>query len=151
MSMKWMLGAAAAMILSTAGIADAADWPEKPVKVVVPFKAGGTSDQVARAFQIAIQENELLPQPMTIINVGGHFSVGSRQVMEAEADGYNFLLVHIALMGGEGGGIFDFGWRDYEPVAATGQFCVLPMVFERIAASTRSTSCSPKRPPNPIR
>ena len=98
------------------------------MKVVVPFKAGGTSDQVARAFQMAIQENELMPQPMTIINVGGHFSVGSRQVMEAEPDGYNFLLVHIALMGGEGGGMFDFGWRDYEPVAATGQFCVLPMV-----------------------
>ena len=127
MSMKMMMAAVAAMTLSTAGVADAA-WPEKPVKVVVPFKAGGTSDQVARAFQIAVQENELLPQPMTIINVGGHFSVGSRQVMEAEADGYNFLLVHIALMGGEGGGIFDFGWRDYEPVAATGQFCVLPMV-----------------------
>ena len=127
MSFHWMMGAVAAFALSVSGNVEAA-WPEKPVKVVVPFKAGGTSDQVARAFQMAIQENELMPQPMTIINVGGHFSVGSRQVMEAEADGYNFLLVHIALMGGEGGGMFDFGWRDYEPVAATGQFCVLPMV-----------------------
>ncbi|MEM9442220.1 MAG: tripartite tricarboxylate transporter substrate binding protein [Pseudomonadota bacterium] len=127
MSFRWIMGAAAAIALSVPGNVEAA-WPEKPIKVVVPFKAGGTSDQVARAFQMAIQENELMSQPMTIINVGGHFSVGSRQVMEAEADGYNFLLVHIALMGGEGGGMFDFGWRDYEPVAATGQFCVLPMV-----------------------
>ncbi|GAB5375536.1 MAG: hypothetical protein AcusKO_19980 [Acuticoccus sp.] len=46
--------------------------------------------------------------------------------MEAEPDGYSFLTLHIALMGGEGGGIFDFGYRDYEPVASTGQFCVLP-------------------------
>jgi tripartite-type tricarboxylate transporter receptor subunit TctC len=122
-----VMAAAMAIALGGTSAVDAA-WPEKPIKLVVPFMAGGTSDQVARAFQLAIQEHDLLPQPITVINVGGHFSVGSRQVMEAAPDGYNFLTVHIALMGGEGGGIFDFGWRDYEPVAATGRFCVLPMV-----------------------
>ncbi|WP_420392476.1 tripartite tricarboxylate transporter substrate binding protein [Acuticoccus sp.] len=119
--------AAFAAAVSTSGAAYA-DWPEKPIKVVVPFNAGGTSDQVTRAFQAAIEENDILEQPMTVVNVGGHFSIGARQVMEAEADGYTFLTLHIALMGGEGGGIFDFGYRDYEPVATTGQFCVLPMV-----------------------
>jgi tripartite-type tricarboxylate transporter receptor subunit TctC len=124
--LKTMLAAAVA----TAAIAQPAlaEWPEKPVKVVVPFRAGGTSDQVARAFQAAITENDLLSEPLTIVNVGGHFSVGARQVMDAQADGYTFLLVHIALMGGEGGGIFDFGYKDYEPVATTGEFCVVPMV-----------------------
>ena len=126
--LKTMLSATvAAFALTLAGPA-LADWPEKPIKVTVPFKAGGTSDQVVRAFQAAIQENDLLPQPVTIINVGGHFSVGARQVMEAQPDGYDFLTIHIALMGGEGGGIFDFGYRDYEPVASTGEFCVVPMV-----------------------
>lgn len=103
-------------------------WPEKPVKVIVPFKAGGTSDQTARVFQAAIKKNDLLPQPVTIVNVGGHYSIGSRQVMEASPDGHTFLLIHIALMGGEGSGALNFGWRDFEPVAATGEFCVLPMV-----------------------
>ena len=56
-------------------------WPEKPVKVIVPFKAGGTSDQTARVFQAAMKENNLLSQPVTIVNVGGHYSIGSRQVM----------------------------------------------------------------------
>jgi tripartite-type tricarboxylate transporter receptor subunit TctC len=106
----------------------AAAWPEKPIKVVVPFNAGGTSDQVTRAFQAAIQEGELLPQPITVINVGGHFSIGARQVMEAAPDGYNFLTIHIALMGGEAAGLYDFGYRDFEAVAATGQFCLSPMV-----------------------
>lgn len=118
---------AAAFAVAGSGAA-LAEWPEKPVKVVVPFKAGGTSDQVTRAFQAAIEENDLLEQPITVVNVGGHFSIGARQVMEAEPDGYTFLTLHIALMGGEGGGIFDFGYRDFEPVATTGQFCVLPMV-----------------------
>ncbi len=103
-------------------------WPEKPIKVIVPFKAGGTSDQTARIFQAAIKENNFLSQPVTIVNVGGHYSIGSRQVMEASPDGHTFLLIHIALMGGEGSGALNFGWRDFEPVAATGEFCVLPMV-----------------------
>lgn len=105
-----------------------AAWPEKPVKIVVPFKAGGTSDQVARAFQAAMEEEGLLGQPATIVNIGGHYSVGARQVLEAEPDGYDFLLIHIALMGGEGSGVLDFSYRDFEPVAATGEFCLSPMV-----------------------
>ncbi|MGI9426818.1 MAG: tripartite tricarboxylate transporter substrate binding protein [Hyphomicrobiaceae bacterium] len=125
--MKRALALALALALPALTPAQAA-WPEKPIKVVVPFKAGGTSDQTARIFQAAIKENNLLPQPITIINVGGHYSIGSRQIMESAPDGYSFLLIHIALMGGEGSGTMNFGWRNYEPVAATGEFCVLPMV-----------------------
>ena len=113
--------------LALGGTAEAA-WPEKPITVVVPFAAGGTSDQITRAFQAAIQEEGILEQPMTIINVGGHYSIGSRRVLESEPDGYEFLTIHIALMGGEGAGVLDFSWRDFTPVAATGQFCLSPMV-----------------------
>jgi tripartite-type tricarboxylate transporter receptor subunit TctC len=59
----------AAVAVGLTGSAMAA-WPEKPIKLIVPFKAGGTSDQTGRVFQAAIQENNLLPQPITIINVG---------------------------------------------------------------------------------
>ncbi|MEO1089754.1 MAG: tripartite tricarboxylate transporter substrate binding protein [Pseudomonadota bacterium] len=123
------LAAVAAAAFFTAGTGVAmADWPEKPIRVVVPFNPGGTSDQMARAFQAAIQENDLVGQPINIINVGGHYSIGSRQVLEAEADGHTFLVLHVALMGGEATGAMDFGFRDFAPVAATGEFCVLPMV-----------------------
>jgi tripartite-type tricarboxylate transporter receptor subunit TctC len=118
---------AGAMALGLASGAEAA-WPEKPIKVIVPFNAGGTSDQMARAYQLAIEENHLLPQPITIVNVGGHFSIGARQVMEAEPDGYTFLIIHIALMGGEATGAMNFGYRDFAPVATTGEFCVMPVV-----------------------
>ncbi len=126
--MRRLLAAGAVVGALTLGGGAEAAWPEKPVTVVVPFQAGGTSDQVARAFQAAIQENDILDQPITIINVGGHYSIGSRRVLEAEPDGYEFLIIHVALMGGEGTGVLDFSWRDFAPVAATGQFCVLPMV-----------------------
>jgi tripartite-type tricarboxylate transporter receptor subunit TctC len=122
-----MISAAIVAFTAALGTVQAA-WPEKPVKLIVPFKAGGTSDQTGRAFQAAIKENNLLPQPVTIINVGGHYSIGSRQVKEAAPDGYTFLLIHIALMGGQGSGVLDFGYKDYEAVAATAEFCLAPMV-----------------------
>ena len=128
--MRTLLSTLSAAILAFAaclGTVHAA-WPEKPVKLIVPFKAGGTSDQTGRAFQAAIKENNLLPQPVTIINVGGHYSIGSRQGKEAAPDGYTFLLIHIALMGGQGSGVLDFGYKDFEPVAATAEFCLAPMV-----------------------
>jgi putative tricarboxylic transport membrane protein len=119
--------AAAALAIGLAGAA-LAEWPEKPIRLIVPFGPGGTSDQSARAYQAAIQENDLLPQPIQIVNVGGHYSIGARQVLEAEPDGYTFLILHVALMGGEATGAMDFGYRDFKPVATTGEFCLMPMV-----------------------
>ena len=62
-----------------------------------------------------------MPQPLTVINVGGHFSVGSIQVKNAAADGYNLLLIHPALLIGE---VVSperkLSHRDFEPVALTG-------------------------------
>ena len=40
------------------------------------------------------EEEGILDQPITIINVGGHYSIGSRRVLEAGSDGYEFLLIH---------------------------------------------------------
>ena len=76
-------------------------WPQKPVKIVVPFGPGGTTDIFGRLIQRAVQEQSLLPQPMTIVNVGGHFSVGSIQAKNADPDGHTFLLIHLALLSGE--------------------------------------------------
>ena len=124
------------MIARIAGLAIAASlvaapalaWPDKPIRVVVPFAAGGTSDQMGRVFARAIEENKLLTQPVNIFNVTGHYSVGSRQIKDAAPDGHSFLLVHIALMGGEASGVMDFGFRDFKGVATTGDFCLTPVV-----------------------
>jgi len=42
--------------------------------------------------------------------------------------GVAFLLIHLALMGGEGTGALDFRWRDFQPVASAGEFRLMPMV-----------------------
>lgn len=127
--MRHLFGFATAALLAVTGGAFAQDsWPNKPIKLVVPFNAGGTSDQVARTLANAVQEGGVLGQPITIVNVGGHYSIGSRRVLEADPDGHEFLMIHLALMGGEGTGAIDFGWRDFKAVAGVGEFCILPMV-----------------------
>jgi putative tricarboxylic transport membrane protein len=128
--LKCTMGAIVGLALSTAAQAQQA-WPQKPVKVIVPFGPGGTTDVLGRLIQRAVQEQNLLGQPMTIVNVGGHFSVGSIQAKNAEPDGYTFLLTHLALLSGE---IVDpsrnLSFRDFEPVALTGGFCLHHIVHE---------------------
>ena len=106
-----------------------AAWPEKPIRIVVPFGPGGTTDILARSLQKVMDEKKLVSQPVVIQNVGGHFSVGARQVMTAAPDGYTFLAIHLALLSGE---IVDprrgVGYRDFAPVALTGGFCLHPIV-----------------------
>ena len=98
-------------------------WPDKPIKVVVPFGPGGSSDLMARLLQKTIENDKLLTQPMAIVNVKGHFSIGSQQAKNAAPDGTNFLLLHLALLSGE---VVDpskgVSYRDFEPVAMTGGF-----------------------------
>jgi len=106
-------------------------WPQKPVKVIVPFGPGGTTDVFARLIQRTAQEQSLLSQPMAIVNVGGHFSVGSIQAKNADPDGYNFLVTHLAMLSGEVvAPERGLSYRDFEPVALTGGFCLHHIVHE---------------------
>lgn len=120
--------ATAVALAFSIGSAQAA-WPDKPVKIVVPFGPGGTTDILARNLQKIAQEKSLLAQPLTIVNVGGHFSVGSTQVKNAAPDGYTFLVIHLALLSGEVvAPQRNLSYRDFDPVALTGGFCLHPIV-----------------------
>lgn len=123
---KTLLGLA--ITVASINTAMAADWPTRPISVVVPFKAGGSTDLVARSYASAIEENNILSQPLSIVNVSGHSSVGARRVMDAKPDGYEFLLHETGLIGAEAAGIIDFGYKDYKPVALTGVNCMAILV-----------------------
>lgn len=125
--MKKLNAALAALSLFMATNA-AADWPEKPIKLIVPFAAGGTTDLTARAFQQAVNTNKLISEPVSVVNIGGHFSMGLRQVKDAEPDGHTFTIMHVALMTGQASGMLDFGYKDFVPVAKMGAFCEVAAV-----------------------
>lgn len=75
--------------------ASAADWPHKPVKIVVPFAAGGSSDTLGRG--IAQQLQNALKQSFVIENKGGGGgTIGSAQVAKSAPDGYTLVVSGIA-------------------------------------------------------
>ena len=103
-----------------------AEFPEKPVKIVVPFNPGGTSDAVARIFQRAITENNLLTKPVVISNIGGAGGmIGARTVKDSPNDGYTLLQVHLSIINNETMRTIDFGIDDFEPVAGTADNCTV--------------------------
>lgn len=97
-------------------------YPRKPIKVIVPFGAGGGSDTFTRIMQKAIQDQKLLPEPLVIINVpGAGGSVGSRRVKNARPDGYTILQIHEGMLTNQYSGNANFGASSFEPIAGTGE------------------------------
>ncbi|MDR1854482.1 MAG: tripartite tricarboxylate transporter substrate binding protein [Azoarcus sp.] len=91
--MKKILFAAIVLTALTCGFsgASAADYPNRPVKIVVPFPAGGPTDIVARPYAEALGES--LHNPVIIENRGGAGgSIGATEVAKSTADGYTLLL-----------------------------------------------------------
>jgi tripartite-type tricarboxylate transporter receptor subunit TctC len=73
-----------------------AEYPDKPITVVVPFAAGGPTDKVARDLAEALRVQ--LKQTIIIENVGGAGgTLGAAKVAKAGPDGYTFLLHHIGM------------------------------------------------------
>lgn len=71
--------------------AAAQEWPTKPVRLVVPFPAGGSTDAVGRL--LAAEMAKELGQNVIVENKGGaNGNIGSDNVAKADADGYTLLL-----------------------------------------------------------
>jgi tripartite-type tricarboxylate transporter receptor subunit TctC len=90
------IAAAATLLLGTA-VAQAQDWPTRPVTMVVPYAAGGPVDTIGRI--LGARLGEILGQQIIVENVGGAGGMtGSARVVKAAPDGYTFLLAGSAVM-----------------------------------------------------
>ena len=91
----FLLTAAAATTLalgSTAALAQT--YPAKPIRIVVPFPASGTSDVLARL--IGQKMSEKLGQPVVVENKAGNAgNIGADLVAKSPADGYTFVLMDV--------------------------------------------------------
>lgn len=85
------LGVAAAVLFTAGPVMAQADYPNKPIRVIVPFSPGGAVDGPMRA--IAEQLGKRLKQQVTVENrPGAGSTIGSAEVAKAPADGYTLLL-----------------------------------------------------------
>ena len=93
MKLRNVMAVLAALLSSATATAQ---YPTKPVTMVVPFAAGGPTDTVAR--QVAAVMSKSLGQTVIIENVGGAGgTIGVGKVVAAPNDGYTLLLMHIGI------------------------------------------------------
>jgi tripartite-type tricarboxylate transporter receptor subunit TctC len=70
-----------------------AEWPDRPIKMIVPFSAGSSSDTIARI--VAAKMGERLGQQLVVENrVGGSTIIGTDAVAKSVPDGYTLLLAN---------------------------------------------------------
>ena len=90
---RFLYLAAGAAALPASRIARAQAYPTRPVRVIVPFAAGGGSDILARLIGQWLAER--LGRPFIIENrPGGGGNIGTEAVVRAPADGYTLLLAN---------------------------------------------------------
>jgi tripartite-type tricarboxylate transporter receptor subunit TctC len=131
----WPLAAALALGAVLPATAPAQAYPSKPVRFVVPFPAGGTTDIVARLVGAELQK--MWGQPVVIENRGGAGgNIGTEVVAKAAPDGYTLLMgtvgthaINLPLYT-QGGGKLSFDpVKDFAPitlVAAVPNVMVVP-------------------------
>lgn len=93
MNRRSLLALAAGGVLTPAVAPRAQAWPERPIRLVVPWPPGGSTDTIARIFQPRL--SELLGRPVIIDNRGGASgSIGAIEAARAPADGYTWMLAY---------------------------------------------------------
>ncbi|MBC7583967.1 MAG: tripartite tricarboxylate transporter substrate binding protein, partial [Tardiphaga sp.] len=83
---------ALAIVTATAGSAQAQGWPNRPIRMVVPYTPGGYTDLMARL--VSQKMSEALGQTFVIENKpGANAAIGTDSVAKAAPDGYTFGTV----------------------------------------------------------
>jgi tripartite-type tricarboxylate transporter receptor subunit TctC len=143
----------AAMALLPAGVhtgARAQQYPDKPIRMIIPFAAGGTTDLLARA--IGQQLNEAWGQPVISDNrAGANGVIASEIVAKSAGDGYTLELV---AMGHATNPLvyqrlpFDAD-KDFTPISLIATFPQLVMVNPKVPAKTLPELLALARKTNP--
>lgn len=128
-------------------------YPAKPIHVVVPYGAGGGTDNFVRLLTKTIADRELLPQSLVVINQpGGSGTIGSRYVKDARPDGYRILCHHESIITAKLSGSVQFGPEAFDPIVHTGDINLLVVVREDAPYQTmRELLEAAKQTPKKIR
>jgi len=88
----WLTGLTVAGAVALLPMAQAADWPDKPIRLVIPYPPGGSADLLGRPLGLHLQQQ--LKQPVVLeYKPGAGGTIASQHVANASPDGYTFLMV----------------------------------------------------------
>ncbi len=115
---------------STQALAQPAPFPTKPIRMVMPFPAGGPTDTLAR--RVAQSLSDSLGQPVVVDNKpGASGTIGSAEVARAPADGYTLLFSNSDVFINVTGVVKKMPYdplRDFKPVSLLARYGVAMMV-----------------------
>ena len=124
-----------ALAATLAGLAAApvgAAYPDRPIKLIVPWAAGGDTDSIYRSFAPHFQKH--LNGTVVIANVGGASGTkGAKEAKDSPADGYTVFAVHDSIHSTYYTGVADVNYVDFDPV------CL-------VSATPSIVTASPKTP-----
>jgi tripartite-type tricarboxylate transporter receptor subunit TctC len=104
-----------AVLLGLASAAAQAAYPERPIRMIVPWAAGGDTDNIFRPFAPLFQKH--IGQTVVIANVGGASGTrGAKEAKDAPPDGYTLYSVHEYIHSTYYAGVADVQYSDFEPV-----------------------------------
>ena len=102
-------------------------FPSKPIKVIVPYPAGGNADTIARVF--AKRMGEILGTQLIVDNRGGASgTIGAEAVHRADADGYTLLLTVTSQLTSPGPTV-KTNYNAAEDFAPVVGLCITPLAF----------------------
>ena len=137
------------LLLMSFGVAGQ-DYPARPVTVIVPFPAGGPTDQVARV--LAAKFSEKLGQPFVVENVtGGNTIIATGRLARAAPDGYTLLVHNLQISANPGlygsklpydteRDIAAVGFINHNPLVLVGRIALPPKNLAELIAHMRMRS-----------
>jgi tripartite-type tricarboxylate transporter receptor subunit TctC len=107
----------AAVLSTSAGLGA---YPDRPVKLIVPWPAGGDTDSIFRPFAPQLQKH--LGATVVIANVAGASGTnGAREAKNAPPDGYTLYAVHDYIHSTYYTGVADVAYTDFEPICSVSE------------------------------
>ena len=104
------------LLFAGSTVSMAADYPQRPIRLIIPWSTGGASDVLARAFQPALERE--LGQKLLIENIpAGSTKVGTMELIKAKPDGYTLLFSNECWIGRYYLGVYDSKvWERMTPI-----------------------------------
>ena len=119
-------------LVSLFSFSSLAAYPDRPIKLIVPWPAGGDTDNIFRPFAPLLQKH--IGETVVIANVGGASGTkGAKEAKSSPADGYTLYAIHDYIHSTYYTGVADVNYWDFEPVC-------------RIASTASVLTASPKTP-----
>ena len=120
-------------LFSWATIGLAADFPQRPIRMIIPWSAGGGSDVLCRAFQPAFERE--LGQRILIENIpAGATKIGTMELLKAKPDGYTLLFSNEAWIPRYYAKVYDT--KVWEQMVPVGNVTSEPLAFIEVRAES---------------